>query len=196
MVWMVAILVLTGPSGSGKTTLLRALEAIEIPGVACFQCDTIYHDLPSEVRSDGAAAQDAILEHWAKHALDQSALELAVLDTQIRPQKALAMLRRLGIAVYRVVLVECEQDEREARLCGPRAQPELANPQMENWAAYMRGQADALGLDSINTTPRRSPFHWRGCVASLSCCAIRDRGKQWPTHCRVRPSRFGQDHSC
>ncbi len=39
------------------------------------------------------------LEHWAKHALDQCALELAVLDAQIRPQKALAMLRRLGTAV-------------------------------------------------------------------------------------------------
>jgi hypothetical protein len=28
----------------------------------------------------------------------------------------------------------------------------LANPQMENWAAYLRGQADALGLDSIDTS--------------------------------------------
>jgi predicted kinase len=167
---MVAILVLTGASGSGKTTLLHALEAIEIPGVACFQCDTIYDDLPGEVRSDGAAAQDAILEHWAKHALDQSALELAVLDTQIRPQKALALLQWLGIAVHQVVLVECEQDEREARLRGPRAQPELANPQMENWAVYMRGQADALGLDSITascTTLSASLVGLRRIVESL-----------------------------
>jgi predicted kinase len=150
---MVAILVLTGASGSGKTTLLRALEAMKIPGVACFECDAIYEDLPGEVRADGATAQDAILEHWAKRALDQSGLELAVLDTQIRPQKALELLRRLGIAVYQVVLIECEQIQREARLRGPRAQPELANQQMENWAAYMRGQADALGLDSIDTSP-------------------------------------------
>jgi hypothetical protein len=48
--------------------------------------------------------------------------------------------------------VECEQDEREARLRGPRAQPELVYPQMENWAAYLRGQADALGLDRIDTS--------------------------------------------
>jgi predicted kinase len=152
MVWMTAILVLTGASGSGKTTLLRAIEAMKIPGLACFQCDDIYEELPEEVRADGEAAQDAILEHWVKHALDQSALDLAVLDTQIRPQKALTMLRRLGIASHRVVLVECEQAEREARLCGPRGQPELANPQMEHWAAYLRGQADVLGLDIINTT--------------------------------------------
>jgi len=58
--------------------------------------------------------------------------------------------------MYQVVLVECERDEREARLRGQRAQPELANPQMENWAVYMRGQADALGLDSIDTS--RAPI--------------------------------------
>lgn len=149
---MAAILVLTGASGSGKTTLLRAVEAMEIPAVACFQCDTIYHGLPEEVRADGEVAQDAILDHWVKHALDRPAIELAVLETQIRPHKAQAMLRRLGVAVHRVVLVECEQAERETRLRGPRAQPELANPRMENWAAYMRGQADALALDIIDTS--------------------------------------------
>ena len=149
---MAAILVLTGASGSGKTTLLRAVEAMEIQAVACFQCDTIYHDLSAEVRADGEVAQDAILEHWVKRALDQPAIELAVLETQIRPHKAQAMLRRLGVAVHQVVLVECEQSEREARLRGPRARAELASPQMENWACYMRGQADALALDSINTS--------------------------------------------
>ncbi len=149
---MAAILVLTGASGAGKTTLLRALEAMEIPGVACFACDTLYSELPEEVRADGEAAQDAILEHWVKHALEQPRLKLAVLDTQIRPQKALAGLQRLARAVHQVVLVECEQAEREARLRGPRAEPELALPQMENWAAYLRGQADALGLDRIDTT--------------------------------------------
>jgi energy-coupling factor transporter ATP-binding protein EcfA2 len=152
MVSMAAILVLTGASGAGKTTLLRAVEAMEMPAVACFQCDTIYHSLPEEVRADGEAAQDALLDHWAKHALERPGIELAVLETQIRPHKAQAMLRRLGVAVQQVVLVECEQTEREARLRGPRTQPELANPQMENWAAYLRGQADALGLEIINTS--------------------------------------------
>jgi len=152
MVCMAAILVLTGASGSGKTTLLRAVEALEIPAVACFQCDTIYQGLPEEVRADGEVAQDAILAHWVKHALERPAIELAVLETQIRPHKAQAMLQRLGIAVHRVVLVECEQAERETRLRGPRGQPELAHPKMENWAAYLRGQADALALDIINTS--------------------------------------------
>ena len=149
---MAAILVLTGASGSGKTTLLRAVEAMEMPVVECIQCDTIYDSLPEEIRTDGEAAQDAILSHWVKYVLDQPAIELAILETQIRPHKAQAMLLRLGVAVHQVVLVECEQVEREGRLRGPRAQPELANPRMENWAAYMRGQADALALVIINTS--------------------------------------------
>jgi hypothetical protein len=167
---MLAILVLTGASGSGKTTLLRSLDAMEIPGVACFQCDAIYGDLPSEVRSNGESAQDAILEYWVKHALGAPGVELAVLDTQIRPHKAHALLRRLGIAAHQVVLVECEQTEREARLRGPRAQPELANPQMESWAAYMRGQADALRLDCIRTSDApisHSSERLRGIVEAL-----------------------------
>jgi energy-coupling factor transporter ATP-binding protein EcfA2 len=152
MILMPSILVLTGASGSGKTTLLQALDTMEISGVACFQCDAIYGDLSEGVRSNRETAQDAILEYWVKRALGDPAVGLAVLDTQIRPHKALALLRRLGIGVHQVVLVECEQAVREARLRGSRNQPELANPQMENWAVYMRGQADALGLDSINTS--------------------------------------------
>jgi hypothetical protein len=33
-----------------------------------------------------------------------------------------------------------------------RGQPELANERMDNWAAYLRGQADALGLLVIDTS--------------------------------------------
>lgn len=167
---MAAILVLTGASGAGKTTLLRALAAMEIPGVACFACDSVYSELPDDVRADGEAAQDAILEHWVRRALGQSGVKVAVFDTQIRPQKASALLGRLGIPVQRVVLVECKQQEREARLCGARAQPELADAQMENWAAYLRGQADALGLDRIDTTREpivASTARLRGIVESL-----------------------------
>lgn len=41
---------------------------------------------------------------------------------------------------------------RVARLLGPRRQPDLATAQVDMWAAYLRGQADALNLDVIDTT--------------------------------------------
>jgi len=51
-----------------------------------------------------------------------------------------------------VVLLDCSPEVRAARLRGPRQQPELATDRMDAWAAYLRGQADALGLDVIDTS--------------------------------------------
>jgi predicted ATPase len=147
-----AILVLTGASGAGKTTLTKGLELCSAAGVACFNCDAIYISLPDEVRADGIMAQDAILSHWVTHVLNLNGIDVAVLDTQVRPHRARAVLSRFGVTRSQIVLVECRQEERNERLRGPRAQAELANAQMENWAAYLRGQADALGLECINTS--------------------------------------------
>jgi hypothetical protein len=50
------------------------------------------------------------------------------------------------------VLLDCSPEVRTLRLTGARQQPELATERMNNWAAYLRGQADALHLDVIDTT--------------------------------------------
>ena len=42
--------------------------------------------------------------------------------------------------------------KRNERLHIDRSQPELANAQMDCWAAYLRGQADALNLTIIDTS--------------------------------------------
>lgn len=52
------------------------------------------------------------------------------------------------------MLVDCGYAERNARLRGPRGQPELATADMDCFAAYMRGQADALDLPILDTTGR------------------------------------------
>jgi hypothetical protein len=49
-------------------------------------------------------------------------------------------------------LVDCEPITRNERLHLKRSQPELANPKMDCWAAYLRGQADALNLSIIDTS--------------------------------------------
>jgi hypothetical protein len=77
---------------------------------------------------------------------------VAVLDTQIRPHRALEVLRQARIDDAQIVLVDCEPVKRNARLHTDRSQPELANPQMDCWAAYLRGQADALKLSIIDTS--------------------------------------------
>ena len=79
-------------------------------------------------------------------------IELAVLDTQIRPHRALEVLSQAAIDYVQIVLVDCDPVKRNERLHMDRGQPDLANLQMDCWAAYLRGQADALQLSIIDTS--------------------------------------------
>ena len=145
-----AILVLTGASGAGKTTLTLKLNELEIPGVKGFNCDRV--KIESDEMSASTDLQADILRYWISHlSQSETGIELAVLDTQIRPHRALEVLNQAEI-LSRIVLVDCEPVKRNQRLHMDRAQPELANPQMDCWAAYLRGQADALNLSIIDTS--------------------------------------------
>lgn len=87
----------------------------------------------------------------ARIARNDDDVVLAVLDAQVRPTAAIDAGARHDLTIV-VVLVDCETDERNARLHAQRGQPDLANARMDMWAAYLRGQADALGLAIIDTS--------------------------------------------
>src|SRR6185295_16334134 len=144
-----AVLVLTGASGAGKTTLILKLNDLAIPGVKGINCDRVKLD----ERPGSTDRQADILRHWLSHlSQPKTGIELAVLDTQIRPHRALEVLSEAAIDYARIVLVDCDPVKRNERLHMDRSQPELANPQMDCWAAYLRGQADALKLSIIDTS--------------------------------------------
>lgn len=146
-----AIIVLTGASGAGKTTLILKLQELAIPGVMGINCDRVKIDAPKTIEPSDLQAE--ILRHWLSKIIDEETkIELAVLDTQIRPHRAQEVLDQSGVAHTKVVLVDCDPIKRNERLRKERSQPELANPQMDCWAAYLRGQADALKLPIIDTS--------------------------------------------
>ena len=152
-----AILVLTGASGAGKTTLVDGLRALGLPGgVGCYHSDSIGVPPVEEMtRLYGSpeAWQAAVTGIWIERLMrNDDDVRVAVLEGQLRPNEIRSDLERLGVRRWQIVLVNCGHDQRNARLCGPRAQPELANPQMDCWAAYLRGQADALDLHIIDTS--------------------------------------------
>lgn len=149
-----ALLVVVGASGAGKTTLVGQLAALRLPGVGCYHFDAIGIPAADDPRfSSGEAFQAWALDQWiARLARNEDGLRLAVLDASVRPSAVRVAFARHDVARGEVVLVDCDYTERNARLRGPRGQPELATTQMDCWAAYLRGQADALGLPVLDTT--------------------------------------------
>src|ERR1043165_7779421 len=146
-----AILVLTGASGAGKTTLALKLNELAIPGVEGFNCDRV--KIESDEMAESADRQADVLRYWISHLRQaETGIELAVLDTQIRPHRALEVLSQTGIQHAQIVLVDCDPAKRNERLHVDRDQPELASARMDCWAAYLRGQADALNLSIIDTS--------------------------------------------
>jgi hypothetical protein len=99
------------------------------------------------------AWQHATTDRWIAHlAANSEQSRIAVLEGQIRPTEARAAFARFNVSRGHVLLIDCDHEPRDARLRGERNQADLATPRMAAWAAYLRGQADALELPIFDTT--------------------------------------------
>ena len=150
-----AILVVTGASGSGKTATVRALAARGLAGVRCHYFDAVGVPSVEDMRRDFGSPeqwQAITTRRWLERLSGDASADVHVLEGQTRPSfvRDAAEQARTGLA--RIVLLDCAPSVRHARLMELRGQPELSNPQMDCWAAYLRGQADALNLPVIDTT--------------------------------------------
>jgi hypothetical protein len=150
------ILVVTGASGAGKTAAVRELDERAIPGVRCFYFDSIGVPTADVMERDyggGEQWQASATADWLQRLGNLSDdVHVAVLDGQTRPSFVFGGEARAASRTVSVVLLDCSSEVRAARLHGPRRQPELANSRMDQWAAYLRGQADALDLAVIDTS--------------------------------------------
>jgi hypothetical protein len=153
-----AILFVIGASGAGKTAAVHALEQQNLSGVGCYYFDSIgvpSADVMARDWGGGERWQDQMTTQWIERlSTDPDRVEIAVLEGQTRPSFIRSGMRRVGVRHARILLLDCSPAIRQARLEGPRAQPELNNDRMDAWAAYLRGQADALELPVLDTTSR------------------------------------------
>ena len=137
-----ALYFITGSPGAGKTTLLRRVVANYYPRL-----------WTGHVDAAGAPGRGIEWIELAAHPPEGSP-PLLVVDGQERPHTMLEASRRAGLAAFHIVLVDCDHGERRRRLLEDRRQPELDNRDVYCWASYLRGQADALGLEVLDTTGR------------------------------------------
>lgn len=151
-----ALLVVTGASGVGKTTLVRGLERRGLPGVQCHYFDSIGVPTPEEMTRQyggGEQWQRAMTRQWMQRLAGCTPPgSLAVLDGQVRPSEVVEALAATPIPIVEILLVDCSHRQRDHRLRTLRSQPELATTEMAAWAAYLRGQADALRLPRLDTS--------------------------------------------
>lgn len=91
------------------------------------------------------------LDDWFSKAVSDTKA-ITILDGSKRPTDIQAVATQRGIAQLKIVLVDCDHTERKRRLTKEKFQPELDVLDIYAWAAYLRGQADALGLEIIDTT--------------------------------------------
>jgi hypothetical protein len=152
-----SLVVLTGASGGGKTTIAVAIETMH-PEFTVFRFDTI--GVPSaEVMATfgaghqpGGAWQRTMTLQWFERIAPILKVGDSVLfEGQMRIAFIQEALATYNILNARVILVECDNETRTARLTNDRQQPELANDSMMGWSWYLHQEALEVGCEILDT---------------------------------------------
>jgi adenylate kinase family enzyme len=146
---------LIGASGAGKSAVSEKIAAANLPHLIVCHFDRI--GIPSErdmIREHGSGEgwQRAKTLEWARVISAQHlSRNDVILDAQVRPSFIEEACGISGISRMAIILLDCSDDVRRARLI-ERAQPELANEQMTNWARYLRAEMQVRRLPIIDTS--------------------------------------------
>lgn len=145
---------LIGASGGGKTTAAKALEANKIPTLSFYYFDSIgvpsFEEMVKEYGSTDEWQRIKTIE-WAQKLKNDLSSTSVVLDAQTRPSFIEEACQKANIKNYAIILFDCSDAVRKDRLTR-RNQPELANEQMMNWAAYLRKECAERNAVVIDTS--------------------------------------------
>ncbi|MBX5240933.1 AAA family ATPase [Rhizobium sp. NLR22b] len=150
------LVILTGASGAGKTTIAEAVGRRHGQEIEVFYKDSIGAPPMQEM-----VDQFGSVEEWQRAATFAWISRLSPLLAEGRSvlfegQSRFSFLaeaaERAGIGSHSCLLIDCDDDTRARRLSIDRGQPELANPDMMNWAAFLRHEAATYGCEILDTS--------------------------------------------
>jgi GTPase SAR1 family protein len=150
------LVILTGASGAGKTTIARRFlhehsadcdvlffDSIGVPGLKTMQ---------SEFGGAEAWQRTMTLRSLERIKPALSSGRPMLFEGQMRIAFIHDALAAQAISNARVILIDCDDATRTARLHLDRTQPDLANPTMMNWARYLRDEAHQFGAEILDTS--------------------------------------------
>lgn len=160
---MASLVLLTGASGAGKTTIARSVENLGLRNCEVHFFDSIGVPSVEQMRREfgpghepGGAWLRAMTLQWMKRIrtiLDRGTS--VVFEGQMRiafiGEALTEALTENQISSAHVILLDCDDATRAERLRVDRAQAELANRDMMNWARYLRDEAYASNIRILDT---------------------------------------------
>jgi shikimate kinase len=153
-----SILFLSGASGVGKTSIVDALKAHyhSSSDYAFVHFDSIGVPSPEEMikqAGSGERWQELTTYRWIeKIATEYQDKQSVVIEGQVNLDFIESACHKFEIARYFIVLIDCDWETMRERLVHHRQQPELANQDMKNWAAFLKKQAQRKSLPIIDTS--------------------------------------------
>lgn len=149
------IFFIIGASGSGKTTTLKAIERMQLPGFATLYFDSIGVPSLQEMTEDYGGPEEwqkVKTAEWISQIRDQFLSSTNILfDGQTRPKFIEEACISENITSYKIILLDCSDEERKRRLF-VRGQKELADENMMNWARYLRTECEQRHCRIIDNT--------------------------------------------
>lgn len=156
-----SILFLSGASGAGKTSIVEKLKAHyhSSSDYIFLHFDSI--GIPSfkemiEQAGSGEKWQELTTYRWVeKIVAEYKDQQIVVIEGQVNLDFIEAACHNFEITRFFIVLIDCDWKTRQYRLIHKRNQPELVNQNMNNWANFLRKQAQQKKLTIIDTSHQR-----------------------------------------
>lgn len=150
------IVFISGASGVGKTTLIEQLkQKYQNKPWSFLHFDSIgVPSVDDMIKFYGSPSgwQEAKTHEWINRLIHEYDEECIFFEGQVNLKFIQDGFNQHHFSNYKVILIDCSEEEMAHRLTHQRGQPELLTADMRNWLRYLRNQARELGIMTIDTT--------------------------------------------